>query len=123
VAAVCVRDHWDEMEPEARDWCISMLIPEIERDCDSDDTLVQAWRSGLHPSLPAALIMPMILCKSTPDAPHERVTEAIAKSLTHAVSEVIAYAAESVGHYLHSSRRDFMLRCVGALAIKAWLVG
>ena len=48
--------------------------------------------------------------------------EAIAKSLTHAVSEVIAYAAEGVGQYLHNSRRDFMLRCVGALARKARLV-
>jgi hypothetical protein len=48
---------------------------------------------------------------------------AIAKSLTHAVEEVIAYAAEGVGQYLKDSRRDFMLRCVGALARKARLVG
>jgi hypothetical protein len=26
VAAVCVRDHWDEMEPEEHDWCVNMLI-------------------------------------------------------------------------------------------------
>jgi hypothetical protein len=118
----CVCDHWEEMEQEARDWCVSMLIAEIERDCDSDDTLVQAWRSSLDPSLPAAHIMPMILCSGALDVPHERVTEAIAKSLTHRVSEIIASAAEGVGKYLYSSRRDFMLRCVGALARKARLV-
>jgi hypothetical protein len=48
---------------------------------------------------------------------------AVAKSLTHAVSEVIASAAEGVGQYLHNSHRDFILRCVGALARKARLVG
>ena len=37
VAAVCVRDHWEEMEQEDRDWCVNMLIAEIERDCDSDN--------------------------------------------------------------------------------------
>ena len=49
VAAVCVRDHWEEMEQEERDWCVNMLIGEIERDCDSDDMFVQASRSGLDP--------------------------------------------------------------------------
>lgn len=46
----------------------------------------------------------------------------IAKSLTHAVEEVIAYAAEGVGQFLQNSGRDFMLGCVGTLARKARLV-
>ena len=101
---------------------MNMLIREIERDCDSDDEFVQASRFSLDPSRPAAYIVPKVLGDNAPDAPHERVMEAIAKSLTHAVAEVIAYATEGVGQYLHKSRRDFMLRCVGALARKARLV-
>jgi hypothetical protein len=62
------------------------------------------------------------LGNNAPDALHERVMGAIAKSLTHAVSEVIACAAEGVAQFLRNSRRDFMLRCVGALARKARLV-
>jgi len=80
-------------------------------------------RFSLDPSRPAAYILPKVLYEGAPDAPHERVIETIAKSLTHAVSEVVAYAAEGVGQYLNSSRRNFMVRCVGALARKARLVG
>ena len=47
VAAVCVRDHWQEMQPEDRSWCINILIGEIERDCNSNNMSVQvalpAW--------------------------------------------------------------------------------
>lgn len=110
------------MEQEDRDWCVNMLITEIERDCDSDEMSIQVSRSGLDPSRPAAYLLPKVLSESGPDAPNERVIGAVAKSLTHAVSEVVAYAAEGIGQYLNESRRDFMLRCVGALARKARLV-
>jgi hypothetical protein len=85
---VCVRDHWDEMEPEEHDWCVNMLMGEIDRDCDSDNEFVQASCSGLDPSRPAAYILPKVLYEGVSDAPHERVMGAIAKSLTHAVAEV-----------------------------------
>jgi hypothetical protein len=111
------------MEREDRDWCVNMLITEVERDCDSVDMSVQVSRSGLDPSRPAAYVLPKVLSESAPDAPNERVIGGIAKSLTHAVSEVVTHAAEGVGQYLHRSRRDFMLGCVGALARKARLVG
>jgi hypothetical protein len=60
VAAVCVRDHWEEIEQEDRDWCVNMLIVEIERDCDSDDIAIQASRFSLDPSRPAAYVLPKL---------------------------------------------------------------
>jgi hypothetical protein len=122
IAAVCVRDHWQEMQQEDRIWCVNMLIGEIDRDCDSDNISVRAARSGSEPSRPAAYVLPKILRESTPEAPDERVIGAVAKSLTHAVLEVVAYAAEGVGQYLYDSHRDFILQCVGALARKARLL-
>jgi hypothetical protein len=110
------------MGPEERDWCVNMLIGEIERDCDSNDEFVQASRFSLDPSRPAAYILPKVLGENAPDEPHERVMAATAKSLTHAVPEVIEYAAEGVGQFLQNYRRNFMLTCVGALARKARLV-
>ena len=73
-------------------------------------------------TLASNLAKSQVLSESGPDAPNERVIGAVAKSLTHAVSEVMAYAAEGIGQYLNESRRDFMLRCIGALARKARLV-
>jgi hypothetical protein len=123
VAAVCLRDHWDKMEQEDRDWCVDKLIIEIERDYDSHETSVRASGSGFNPSGPAAYVLPRVLSERAPDASNEPVIRAVAKSLTHAVSDVIANAAEGVGQYLHDTRRDFVLRCVGALARKARLIG
>jgi hypothetical protein len=122
VAAVCVRDHWEEIEQEDRDWCVNMLIVEIERDCDSDDISIRVSRFSLDPSRPAAYVLPKVLSVSATNATDGRLLGAMAKSLTHAVSEVIASAVEGLGQYLHNSHRDFMLGCVGALARKARLV-
>jgi hypothetical protein len=55
IAAVCVRDHWQEMQQEDRIWCVNMLIGEIERDCDSDNISIRAARSGLELSRPGSL--------------------------------------------------------------------
>jgi len=63
VAAVCIRDHWQEMMLEDCDWCVNMLIGEIERDCDSEDMSVRVSRYSLSPSRPAAYVLPKVLCE------------------------------------------------------------
>lgn len=34
VAAVCVRDHWEEMMPEEKEWCIDVICSEVSRHAD-----------------------------------------------------------------------------------------
>jgi hypothetical protein len=34
VAAVCVRDHWEEMLPQEQDWCCDVICSEISRHAD-----------------------------------------------------------------------------------------
>ena len=34
VAAVCVRDHWEEMSDDERDWCLNLVCSEVEREGD-----------------------------------------------------------------------------------------
>ena len=122
VAAVCVRDHWEEMDPVDQDWCVDLLIIEVERQCDSDDLQVQISRSVLDSSRPAAYVLPFILSYFSDDKTMERLRKALAISLTHAAEEVVLYAAAGIGHYLRDSHGDFTSRCVGALAKKASLV-
>lgn len=121
VAAVCVRDHWEEMDTDYQEWCVSTLIREIERDCDGDDGPTRHARGLLQPDRAAASVLPRVLSMAQPDRAEPRLVAAIAKALTHSVSEVVGYAAEGIGYYLQGSWRDFAWRCVGAIARQARL--
>jgi hypothetical protein len=122
VASVCIRDHWGEMSQEDQDWCVGILISAIERDCDSDDMMVRVSRSGFDPSRPAAYVLPLVLNRRSSNGKDARLSHAIAQAITHACTEVVAYAAEGIGTYMGGSHCDFAIRCVAALAEKARLV-
>ena len=44
VAAVCVRNHWDEMSPEEKEWCIDVICSEIARHADQWGTIDRVQR-------------------------------------------------------------------------------
>ena len=122
VAAVCARDHWEDVSSEDREWCVDKLIGELDRDCDSDaDTLRQA-RGALQPDRFAAYVLPRVLSESTSEDGDPRICGALARALTHSVTEVVESAAEGIGHYLQGPWRDFAQRCVGAVARQASLI-
>ncbi len=122
IAAVCARDHWDEMGPEEREWCIEKLIHEVERECDSEDDLIRHNRGAFQPDRHAAYVLPGLLARDVPDAQRARIREAIAKALTHASDEVRAYAAEGIGAFSTGELRDFSESCVAAIAARARLI-
>lgn len=122
VAAVCVRDHWDEIEAHDREWCVSTLIREIDRDYDTDDSSTRHARGLLQPDRAAAFVLPRVLITQAPDSAEPGLIGAIARALTHSVSEVVAYAAEGIGYHLQGPWRKFGWRCVGAVARHARLV-
>ena len=122
IAAVCARDHWDEMGPEEREWCIEKLIHEVERECDSEDDLIRHSRGAFQPDRQAAYVLPGLLARDVPDAQRARIREAIAKALTHASDEVRAYAAEGIGTFSTGELRAFSESCVAAIAARARLI-
>lgn len=122
VACVCVRDHWEELTQEEKDWCVEAVIDEATRDCDDNEPMNQVSRNGLDPSRPAAYLLPRLIQELGLDALGGRLADAASKAITHATAEVVVYAAEGFGDYLAVDHRDFTLNCVGALAVKARLV-
>lgn len=122
IAAVCVRDRWDEMEGEDRSWCVDRLLSELERDCDSDDYSLRHARGLFQPDRPAAYLLPLMLGREASEAQRARILDAIAKALTHASNEVQMYAAEGIGVYSAGEMRDFSQRCAAAIAKGARLV-
>jgi hypothetical protein len=105
------------MRPQDREWCVTKLINEIERDCENDHA-----RDFMQPDRAAAYVLPWVLSKIPPGKSDPRLRGALAKALTHSVSEVVAYAADGIGHFLQGNWHDFVMRCVGAVARQARLI-
>jgi hypothetical protein len=122
IAAVCARDHWDEMTPEDRAWCIDKLVREVERDCVTEDDIARHGRAAYHPDRHAAYVLPGLLARGVSGAQAVRIKEAIAKALTHAVEEVVVYAAEGIGIASTGTMRSFSEACIGAIAWRARLI-
>jgi len=122
VAAVCVRDHWDELIPEERDWCFDTVCHCISIGAVSTDELHSIQRGGMDSSRAAAFVVPLLLTKPLSDDQNARATDSLAIGLTHAADEVKDYAVAGVREYLWQADADLCRVCVGAIARAArWL--
>lgn len=122
VAAVCLRDHWNEMSEVERSWCVNVICSEIERESDEWNHLARVQRNSMSADRPCSLVLPLLLGKDLNTAQMGRVRRALVIALTHPVDEVRWYAVLGVGKHLWAIDRDLTLRCVNALATEATLV-
>jgi len=121
VAAVCVRDHWDEMTPKDRDWCVDRICSELEQS-DRWNHLARVQRNSMAADRTCATVIPLLAGKSLDEPRRARVQKALVLALTHAVDDVRAHAAAGIGWHLWANNRSMALRCVRALAAEAALV-
>lgn len=122
VAAVCVRDHWNEMSEDEQSWCVDVVCSEIEREANEWNHLARVQRNSMAADRPCAWVLPLLLGKDLSAAQMDRVRRALVIALTHLVDEVRWYAALGIGKHLWAIDRDLTLRCVNALATEATLV-
>ncbi len=99
-AAAIVRDHWDDLTPDDRKWCLEMLIESLQRGMDESGDYVFMAKNMLDPSRPAAFCMPIILGKVLSADLKPVAMKGLAIALTHSTKEVIACAAQGVGVHL-----------------------
>ncbi len=122
VAAVCVRDHWEEMSDDERDWCMGVVCSEVRRESDNWNEFERVQRFDRSPDRPCALVLPLLMEKSLSEAQRACVRQMLVIALTHAIDEVRWYAVSGIGRYLWKIDRALALRCVNALATEAMLV-
>ena len=119
MAAICVRDHLEDMTNDDRQWCIDTLIAKIERDSDSEDYAIHVSLNPLNPDRHAAYVFPKILSF---DADNTRILKAVSRAIVHPSSQVSIRAAEGIAEYLGSKHQNMVLRCMGAVAMYANLL-
>lgn len=121
VAAVCVRDHWDEVMPKEKEWCIEVICSEISRHADQWGTIDRVQRSSMLADRPCAFVVPLLLSKPLTEAQTPRVQRAFVTALTHPIDEVRWYASWGINDKFWAAKPDLALRSVNAIATEAAL--
>ena len=114
IAAVCVRDHWQEMGTDRRARCRNLLLSAVSEDQDSRDHSVEASRFPMSGSRPAAQVLPLLL-RSDAGNENAPVRLAIAGALTHASDEVRDFAAAGIRKYLWEREPQLAWACASGL--------
>jgi len=122
VAAVCVRDHWEEMSSDERDWCIDVICLEVKREGDHWNQPARIQRNSMSADRACAWVLPLLLEKPMSSTQALQIRQAFMIALTHAINEVRWYTASGIGRHLWAVDRDLVLHCVNALATEAMLV-
>ena len=115
IAAVCVRDRWDELTAEERSWCGDRIVAAV-RDTGSDWSDLPRMPGVMGGTMPAAAVIPLLVDRSDGAA---EALDALAAALTHPQAEVRVAAARAAGDVLWPRHRDVCLRAMDALRVEA----
>lgn len=112
--AVCLRDHWDELDAEERAWCADRICLHIEslpqRGVHAAGML--ALSGGLSP---AAQLVSMILARGTDPSMKARAKRGLAVVLLYSDRQFVLSASYGIGAYLFAADRALALNCIGVL--------
>jgi hypothetical protein len=121
VAAVCVRDHWEEMSPQEQDWCCDVICSEISRHADKWGTIDRIQRSSMLADRPCAFAVPLLLSKPLTESQTPCVRQAFIAALTHPIDEVRWYSTWGIDDKFWAAMPALALRSVNAIATEAAL--
>lgn len=115
VAAVCIRDHWDDLSPEQRDWCINCVCRSAAEGGDDHNSFGNLMRGSLELNQAAAEVLPVLLRKDLTDEHRQKVLSSLSIALTHPEDRLRLVTAQAVARHLWESDPEFVWCCVGAI--------
>ncbi|MFA6309939.1 MAG: hypothetical protein WC681_00585 [Sterolibacterium sp.] len=121
VAAVCVRDHWDELSPEEKDCCVDVICSEVSRHADQWGTIDRVQRFSMLADRPCAFVVSLLLSRTLTETQTPRVRQAFIAALTHPIDEVRWYATWGIDNKFWAANPALALRAVNAIATEAAL--
>lgn len=122
VAAVCVRDHWDQLSSDDREWCIKVVCSEIARGSDAWDGYAGMQRFPMGADGCCASVAPTLFGKTLTERQSESVRRALVLALTHPVEEVRWHAIWGIDSEFWATNGDTAMCSVNAIATEAALV-
>ena len=120
-AAVCVRDHAEELSDDEYSWCAEQIAYEIEREADRLDDVSRLSRSSRGADRICASVVGLVVVHGR-GVDHSVALALLSTALTHAVDEVRRYAYGGIGAFLSDEHKELVLRCAGVAAYEQRLI-
>lgn len=119
VAAVCVRDHWDEMSDTEKEWCATRVASEIAVTACNWGDMAGVQRYEMSADRPCAFVVPLLLREQLSEHQRDTVRGALILGLVHPVDEVRWFCVSGIGRNLWGIDSELALRCANAIAVHA----
>lgn len=123
-AAVCIRDHLNDLEPAEFEWCAQRVDFEVRRNSTTTDRMDRLGRS-LRADRVCASVVPLLAIHPV-RADGVDAEALLSLTLTHPIDEVSEYAFGGLGAFVDGEHKTLALQCVAAavcrsrLALEAW---
>ncbi|MCP3140839.1 NACHT domain-containing protein [Pyxidicoccus xibeiensis] len=117
VAAACIRDRLDELEPDERAWCIAQVTQELSRATNERDEIPSRLRLSDAVRVSAAVV-PLLVAKVPTQLPIN-ATDLLVQVLTDPAREVLDHAYMGASVFLGPEHIDLAWRCAAAAAREA----
>lgn len=115
-AAVCLRDHSNELAEEDAAWCAATVIGLVQSTADSNDTFAASDKTDFDGAASAASVLPILLSLTESEDDKLFIRELIATALTHVNANARAGAAQGIRQHLWQRDAQFAQQCIfGAL--------
>ena len=122
VAAVCIRDCWDDMTSAQKNWSVDTVCTEVMRQIGDALHTELAQNNPMAADRACASVLATLLHKPLDPKRTERVRIAFAAAFTHPVEQVRSYATWSIDDTVWTADRALALRCVNAIAAEAVII-
>lgn len=120
-AAVCVRDHLDELDEAELDWCAKRIDFEVRRkSATTDDAERVGMMMGSADQLCAKVVPLLVLRPEEVDGVDPM--DLLSVSLTHPIEEVGEHAFIGLGTYMDENHKRLTLQCVAAAIYRSRLL-
>jgi hypothetical protein len=119
VAAVCVRDHREDLTDADRTWCLDTICQSIEAAADDEFSLGGESLNLLDGSMAAAMVLPGLVPKAKNDAEKSKLLSALSCGVLHAKPGIVKATMVGIGRDLWPADRELALACLKALVAYA----
>ncbi len=121
VAAVCIRDHLNELDEGEFEWCAARVDFEVRRKSTTTDRMDRVGRM-MRADRVCASVVPLLAVQTV--RPHAiDATALLSLALTHPIDQVSEYAFSGLGAFVDKDHKRLALQCVAAAVYRSRLQG
>lgn len=121
VAAVCVRDRWEELNSPERLWCVETICTSVLEAANNWDQTARLQKFSVGPDRCCAWALVSLMSRELQEPSASRVRDTFTVALTHPVDEVRLYAGRGLAD-LWTTNRELVVKAINAIAYEARLL-